>query len=213
MTPSLLIVEDDDELAHSLHDLFSAAGIPRIRRFKSPSQMMEVFLAVLADSDEPGCLLLDIRLPEMTGAALYAQLQSRGFLWPVIFMTGHGDLSMAVDLMKAGAFDYVTKPFDPMALIEKIKAATALSETQMGNHRFKRMHQEKLLSLTLHEKEVFSRILNNTTTREIADALKNSTRTIETHRANIFKKMAVNSALQMGQEHERFELMGGSKKP
>jgi two-component system response regulator DctR len=124
-------------------------------------------------------------------------------------MTGHGDLSMAVDLMKAGAFDYVTKPFDPMGLVEKINAAMARSQSQFLDFHFKRMQSEKLMSLTVHEREVFSRILKNKTTREIADFMGNSTRTIETHRANIFKKMAVNSALQMAQEHERFVLMGG----
>jgi two-component system response regulator DctR len=209
MTPLLLIVEDDVELGQSLEELFGAAGILRIRRFVSPHALLASLTEVYSESEQAGCLLLDIRLPDMTGAALFTHLQSLGFSWPVIFMTGHGDLSMAVDLMKAGAFDYVTKPFDPMGLIEKIKAAMTRSESQFFDLHFKRMQSEKLMSLTLHEREVFSRILKNKTTREIADFMGNSTRTIETHRANIFKKMAVNSALQMAQEHERFVLMGG----
>jgi two-component system response regulator DctR len=209
MTPLLLIVEDDDELGQSLEELFGAAGILRIRRFQSPNELLASLQEVYSASEEAGCLLLDIRLPDMTGAALYTHLQTLGFSWPVIFMTGHGDLSMAVELMKAGAFDYVTKPFDPMGLVEKINSAMVRSQSQFFDLHFKRMQSEKLMSLTVHEREVFSRILKNKTTREIADVMGNSTRTIETHRANIFKKMAVNSALQMAQEYERFVLMGG----
>lgn len=209
MKHQVMIIEDDDELAHSLSVLLDSAGMTDVIRFDSPAQFLLALPSLSEVMNEPGCMLLDIRLPDMSGAALYAHLQSLAFSWPVIFMTGHGDLSMAVGLMKAGAFDYVTKPFDPMGLIERIKAANMLSSTQLMDHRFKQDHKGKLASLTPHEIQVFTRILRNQTTREIAEAMENSTRTIETHRANLFKKMGASTALEMAQEQERFVRLGG----
>ena len=210
MKQQVMIVEDDDELANSLEVLLNSAGIADVLRFDSPAQFLSAYSSLTANLNDPGCLLLDIRLPDMSGPALYSHLRALEFPWPVIFMTGHGDLSMAVDLMKAGAFDYITKPFDPMGLIDRITAANLLSGTQNLDHLFKQAHREKLASLTPHESQVFVRILGNQTTREIAEAMKNSTRTIETHRANVLKKMAASSALEMAQEQEKFMLMGGT---
>lgn len=209
MKQQVMIIEDDDALANSLSVLLDSAGITDVSRFESPTRFLLEYPNLSQNMHQPGCLLMDIRLPEMSGAALYAHLQSLEFHWPVIFMTGHGDLSMAVDLMKAGAFDYVTKPFDPMGLIERIKAANMLSRTQLIDHEFKQAHMGKLASLTQHEIQVFTRILLNQTTREIAEAMDNSTRTIETHRANLLKKMDASSALEMAQEQERFVRLGG----
>jgi two-component system response regulator DctR len=152
---------------------------------------------------------MDIRMPDMTGSELFGLMRSQGFPWPVIFMTGHGDLSMAVDLMKAGAFDYVTKPFDPMGLLEKVQAATQLSSSKVADQVFKREHLARLQSLTHHESLVYARILSNQTNREIAEVLENSVRTIETHRANILKKMGKSSALELAQMQERFTILGG----
>ena len=124
-------------------------------------------------------------------------------------MTGHGDLSTAVDLMKAGTFDYVTKPFDTMRLFQRIKAATTLSQRQLADHWFNFEHHEKLASLTTHEREVFAGILGKQTSREIAEAMLNSARTIEQHRSNVFKKMGVVSALELAQNQDTFLLTGG----
>lgn len=209
MKQQVMIIEDDDALANSLSVLLDSAGITDVIRFESPTRFLLEYPNLSLDVHQPGCLLMDIRLPDMSGATLYSQLQSLAFHWPVIFMTGHGDLSMAVDLMKAGAFDYVTKPFDPMGLIERVKAANMLSRTLLIDHGFKHAHMAKLASLTQHEIQVFTRILLNQTTREIAEAMDNSTRTIETHRANLLKKMDASSALEMAQEQERYVRLGG----
>lgn len=189
--------------------MLHSAGISDVLRFGSAAHFLSAYPNFSACIHQTGCLLLDIRLPEMSGSALYSHLQSLEFPWPVIFMTGHGDLSMAVDLIKAGAFDYVTKPFDPMGLVERIKAANRLCDSLILERRFKQAHKDKLASLTPHEAQVFVRVLGNQTTREIAEAMDNSTRTIETHRANVLKKMGASSALEMAQEQERFMLMGG----
>ncbi|PUE11080.1 hypothetical protein B9Z51_01770 [Limnohabitans sp. T6-5] len=209
MSAHIFVIEDDVELAQSLKVLLTSAGVDSVRLFGSPLEFIKSYPSLTETLQEPGCVLLDMRMPDMTGSELFALMQSQNFPWPVIFMTGHGDLSMAVNLMKAGAFDYVTKPFDPMGLFEKVKAATQLSRVRITDQLFKREQLLKLNSLTHHESLVFARILNNQTNREIAEALENSVRTIETHRANILKKMGKSSALELAQLHERFTLLGG----
>lgn len=207
-TPTqVFIVEDEVELAQSLQLLFRSAGIAHSRHFASCTDFLDALPALNAHFQQPGCLLLDIRLPGMTGTELFAKLQKTGFPWPVIFMTGHGDLQMAVELMQQGALDYVTKPFDPMLLISKIRKACEVSERRLADASFSQTHENKLTQLTAHELQVFERILDNMTNREIAEALNNSTRTIETHRASILKKMNVASALELAQQHERFKLL------
>lgn len=209
MSSHIFVIEDDAELAQSLNVLLTSAGADSVRCFESPAQFIQSYPDLSGTLEEPGCVLMDIRMPGMTGPELFALMQSQNFPWPVIFMTGHGDLSMAVSLMKAGAFDYVTKPFDPMGLLEKVQAASKASNAKIADHVFKRLHLAKLQSLTPHESLVFSKILSNQTNREIAQMMENSVRTIETHRANILKKMGRSSALELAQIHERFTLMGG----
>jgi FixJ family two-component response regulator len=205
----VFIIEDDAALAKSLDTLLASAGLQYIQIFESATGFLNAFRTVQPLFQEPGCLLLDIRMPDMTGAELFHHLKAQGFAWPVIFMTGHGDLSMAVELIKSGAFDYLTKPFDPMGLIQKIQAAALVSTTRIAEQRFKSQHASKLHLLTPHEVQVFLRILNNQTNREIAEQMQNSTRTIENHRATILKKMGATSALELAQRHERFVLLGG----
>lgn len=205
----VFIVEDDLALAKSLVTLLSAAGLEQIQHFASAAVFLGACPSLTEVFHEPGCLLLDIRMPHMSGTELFHQLQAKGFAWPVLFMTGHGDVSMAVELIKAGAFDYLTKPFDPMGLLEKIRTAALSSTTRIAEQDFKQQHLKKLRALTPHEIQVFSKILNNQTNRDIAEELQNSMRTIENHRATILKKMAATTALELAQHHERFVLMGG----
>ena len=201
----VFIVEDDVALAKSLLTLLHSAGLEHVRHFDGAAPFLEAYDGLSEVLHAPGCLLLDIRMPHMSGSELFHQLQTRGFAWPVIFMTGHGDLAMAVELIKAGAFDYLTKPFDPMALIEKVKAAAHSSTARITDQDFKQQHLAKLRTLTPHEIQVFLKILNNQTNRDIAEEMQNSTRTIENHRAMILKKMAATTALELAQhvwEHE-----------
>lgn len=209
MKHHVLIIEDDAALARSLITLLTSAGLEKIQHFACGSDFMDAYPSLGEIFQEPGCLLLDIRMPTMTGSELFHQLKDKEFAWPIIFMTGHGDLSMAVELIKAGAFDYLTKPFDPMGLIEKIKAAAHLSTARIAEQGFKVQHLKKLRSLTPHEIQVFLKILNNQTNRDIAEEMQNSMRTIENHRATILKKMTASTALELAQHHERFTLMGG----
>lgn len=212
MTAHIFVIDDDDELSESLKVLFNSANENRVRCFESASQFVQLFPHLNEPSREPGCILLDIRMPDMPGYELFEFLQQHECAWPVIFMTGHGDLSMAVNLIKAGAFDYLTKPFDPVRLIEKVQQALTLSNERIQTRKFKREHLSKLRSLSPHEWEVFTHIMQSLSNREIAERLEKSIRTIETHRANILKKMGAASTLEMAQLHERFTLLGGHLK-
>jgi two-component system, LuxR family, response regulator DctR len=209
MNAHIFVIDDDLELSASLKVLFNSANENHVRCFDSASQFVREFPHLTEPLSEPGCILLDIRMPDMTGYELFAFLQQHECTWPVIFMTGHGDLSMAVNLIKSGAFDYLTKPFDPMGMIEKVQQALALSQERMRTQNFKREHLRKMQSLSPHEWEVFTHIMQSQSNREIAEHLEKSVRTIESHRANILKKMGTSSALELAKLHERFTLSGG----
>jgi FixJ family two-component response regulator len=203
----IFIVEDEAELGQSLQLLLRTAGLVNSHHFLSAIEFLDALPDLHENLQHPGCLLLDIRLPGMTGTELFTKLKEAQFIWPVIFMTGHGDIQMAVELLQQGAMDYVTKPFDPMLLIAKIEKAGELCHYRLVNASFSAQHRDKLMLLSGHEQPIFEKILNNMTNREIAEELKNSIRTIETHRANILKKMNVQSALELAQQHERYKLI------
>jgi two-component system response regulator DctR len=209
LTPWIWIVEDDVDLAESMELLFKSASLPSCIHLPSGQACLDLVEVERMRALQPGCILLDIRLGDLSGTEVFAKLQSLQCPWPVIFMTGHGDLQMAVDLLRQGAFDYVTKPCEPMVLVEKVTQALALSHDRVQLINEQRQHLERLSSLTKHEQLVLQFILSHKTNREIAEEMNNSTRTIETHRANILKKMETSSALELAQFHERFLLRGG----
>lgn len=208
-TPLIWIVEDDTALAESLQLLFGSAGLPACQHLPSGKACLDMVQVERLLEPQPGCVLLDIRLGDLSGTEVFAKLQALEWPWPVIFMTGHGDLQMAVDLLRQGAFDYVTKPCEPMLLVDKVTQALRVSHERIGQLREQRQHLERLNLLTKQEQLVFRSILSHKTNREIAEEMNNSTRTIETHRANILKKMETASALELAQVHERFLLRGG----
>lgn len=208
-TPLIWIVEDDTALAESLQLLFGSAGLPACQHLPSGKACLDMVQVERLLEPQPGCVLLDIRLGDLSGTEVFAKLQALEWPWPVIFMTGHGDLQMAVELLRQGAFDYVTKPCEPMLLVDKVTQALRVSHERIGQLREQRQHLERLNLLTKQEQLVFRSILSHKTNREIAEEMNNSTRTIETHRANILKKMETASALELAQVHERFLLRGG----
>jgi two-component system response regulator DctR len=209
LTPWIWIVEDDTDLAESLELLFKSADLPACRHLPSGQACLDLVEIERTRELQPGCILLDIRLGDLSGTEVFAKLQAQQCPWPVIFITGHGDLQMAVNLLRQGAFDYVTKPCEPMVLVEKVTQALAVSHDRVQLFNERKEHLDRLSSLTKHEQLVLQSILSHKTNREIAEEMNNSTRTIETHRANILKKMEASSALELAQVHERFLLRGG----
>ena len=149
--------------------------------------------------DQPCCLLLDVRMPGLSGLALFETLVERGLVevMPVIFLTGHGDVPTAVDMVKRGAFDFCEKPFSDNALVDRIEQAIARSSAVLAARRERQQLQGRLSELTQRERDVMERVARGLPNKLIADELDISVRTVEVHRARVFDKMNVRSAVEL----------------
>ena len=187
------LIDDDEAIRDAL------AWLLRSHRIESRAwDSAESFLADY-HVDMRGCLILDIRMSGMTGLELFEQLLNRGCAMPVIFLTGHADVPLAVRTVKKGAFDFLEKPFSDGELAERVVAALRLDEQ---NHRLATSNASidaRLQSLTTREKEVMKRILGGQYNKVIAADLQIAMRTVEVHRARIFEKMNVRSAVELAQ--------------
>ena len=191
------IIDDDAGVRDAL------AWLLRSRRL--PSQSYDSAEAFLADHpapwqpSDPSCLLLDVRMPGMSGLALFELLLERGIAqaWPVIFLTGHADVPTAVDSVKRGAFDFCEKPFSDNALVDRVEQALSLSRTRLAEHTRHQQLQQRLSELTEREHDVMRLVVEGLPNKLIADQLDISVRTVEVHRARVFDKMEVKSAVEL----------------
>jgi len=147
----------------------------------------------------PSCLVLDVRMPGMSGLALFDRLIERGLLQalPVIFLTGHGDVPTAVAAVKRGAFDFVEKPFSNNALVDRVELALTLSAEALAARRLQMQRGHQLAELTERERDVMKLVVDGRPNKLIAEALGISVRTVEVHRARVFEKMGVKSAVEL----------------
>jgi FixJ family two-component response regulator len=191
MTPKVLVVDDDAGVRNAMRVLLKSVGLD-----SASYGSAQEFLAAY-DSAQPGCLLLDIRMPGMSGLELQQQLNLRGAVIPVIFMTGHGDIPMAVEAMQHGAFDFLQKPFRDQDLIDRIQKAIAKDaelRKSLGEHeRIRR----RLESLTPREREVLDLMTQGKQNKAVAQALDVSPRTVEIHRARVMEKMNAHSVAEL----------------
>ncbi len=187
------IVDDDAAIRDALLWLFKSRSVPAMAWSSA-----EAFLGDYRD-DMAGCLLLDIRMTGMTGVELFEILRSRNCQLPVIFLTGHGDVAMAVAALKRGAYDFVEKPFDDNDLVDRVLAALEMDTRQRNEHASLASVETRLQRLTKREREVMDRILAGKLNKVIADELGIATRTVEVHRARLFEKMGVKSAVELAQ--------------
>jgi two-component system response regulator DctR len=198
--PMVYIVDDEDVLRDAL------AWLLRTRRLLSEAfASAEAFEAML-DARPPGpwptapsCLLLDVRMPGMSGLALFDRLVERGLTarLPVVFLTGHGDVPTAVSAVKRGAFDFVEKPFSDNALVDRIEQALEASRGSLEGQRERDKVAHALAELTEREREVMRLVIDGKPNKLVADALGISVRTVEVHRARVFDKMKVRSAVEL----------------
>ena len=194
---TVFIVDDDAGVREAL------AWLLRSRRLLSASYASaEDFEAMLEEGFRPGeacCLLLDVRMPGMSGLALFEQIAERGLVdaMPVIFLTGHADVPTAVDMVKRGAFDFCEKPFSDNALVDRIEEALRLSAQVLASQRRKGALQSRLGELTERERDVMGLVAKGIPNKLIADQLAISVRTVEVHRARVFDKMEVKSAVEL----------------
>jgi len=199
--PMVYLVDDETVVRDAL------AWLLRSRRLLSEGfANAEAFDAFLATRDgaggwpeAPSCLLLDVRMPGTSGLVLFDRLVERGLTGalPVIFLTGHGDVPTAVSAVKRGAFDFVEKPFSDNALVDRVQQALALSGEVIQRRRAHRLLERALAELTEREREVMQRVIAGLANKLIADELDISVRTVEVHRARMFEKMNVRSAVEL----------------
>jgi FixJ family two-component response regulator len=189
--PVVMVVDDDSGVRNAMRSLLKSVGLESALYASA-----QEFLAAYQPA-QPGCLVLDIRMPGMSGLELQQQLNLRGAVIPVIFMTGHGDIPMAVEAMQHGAFDFLQKPFRDQDLLDRIQRAIAKDAEQrqsLGEHERIKSHLE---TLTAREREVPDLLTQGKQNKAIAQDLGVSPRTIEIHRARVMEKMAAQSVAQL----------------
>lgn len=197
MNATVYLVDDDEAIRDALGWLLQSRGL-ECRGYASAEDFLARWTPALA-----GCLLLDIRMNGMSGLQLFDKLHELGNRLPVIFLTGHGDVPMAVSALKKGAFDFVEKPFDDNELVNRVLEAISCDTRRRAAEADNDSLRSRLDSLTARERQVMTLILAGKFNKVIADELNISMRTVEVHRANLFEKMGVRTAVELSQ------LMGG----
>jgi two-component system response regulator DctR len=193
MSPRAYLVDDDEAIRDSLGWLLESRGVACVS-YPSAEDFLAAWAPPLA-----GCLLLDIRMDGMSGPELFDVLRERGSRLPVIFLTGHGDVPMAVSALKKGAFDFVEKPCNDNELVNRVIEALKLDENQRAAASGADSVNTLVSRLTTREQQVMERVLAGKLNKVIADELQISMRTVEVHRANLFEKMGVRTAVELAQ--------------
>ena len=193
----VLVVEDDHSLRSAIASALKVRGIDHLE-FENAAEVSVVLRG--GSVTKPTCMLLDIRLGSgPSGLSVFDEISELGLTArvPVVFMTGHGDLETAVDVMRSGAFDFVTKPFSTPELMKKIESALAVSAAANKHATEEQKVRGLTEQLTDKESEVMHLMIAGKTNREIAEICGNSTRTVELHRARIFDKLEVSNAVEL----------------
>ena len=185
------IVDDDPSVRHSLTWLIESVGM-RVMTYASPSEFLQEYREGGA-----GCLILDVRMPETSGLDLQEQLIKGGFMLPIIIITGHADVPMAIRALKAGAFDFIEKPFNDQLLIERIQQAIEHCNNLTVKTQRRQKVIEMLSKLTAREKQVLDGVVAGKSNKVIAKELAISIKTVEVHRANVMSKMEANSLSEL----------------
>ncbi|HEY0682272.1 MAG TPA: response regulator transcription factor [Steroidobacter sp.] len=193
--PVVYIVDDDDGMRRALSTLLTTIGHTTVT-YASPAEFLSKY-----DPGRPSCLVLDVRMPEMSGLEVQQQLNRTGSILPVILITGHGDIPMAVQAMKDGAFDFLQKPFRDEELLDRIRRAL---QRDVENRESIQRHadlRQRASSLTPREREVMAMVVDGRANKVIAIDLGLSERTVEIHRANVMEKMGASSAAHLVKMH------------
>jgi two-component system, LuxR family, response regulator FixJ len=193
--PTIYVVDDDDGMRRALDTLLSTVGY-KTAVFSRPGEFLAQF-----KPEAHSCLVLDIRMPEMSGLEVQQQLNRRGSMLPVIFITGHGDVPMAVQAMKEGAFEFIQKPFRDQDLLDRINHALKQDADNRTNAARRSEVQHRLESLTPREKQVMNFIVDGSANKVIAIDLGLSERTVEIHRAKVMEKMGARSVAHLVKLH------------
>ena len=187
----VLIVDDDPDVRDSLRALLESAGFD-VCDFDSAKKVL-----VEPSLSHGACLIADIRMPDMDGLQLQEELAKRQIAIPVIVVTGHGDVPLAVRAMKAGAVDFIEKPFDGEQMLETVRRATALSHQERSQAALAQLAENNVALLTARERQVLEQLIAGRSNKVIAYELDISPRTVEIHRAHLMEKMKARSLSEL----------------
>jgi len=198
------VVDDDDSFRAAIERRLKLAGY-EVATYPSAQQLLDR----PPDEDEPGCILLDVRIPGLSGPELQGRLNELGSTLPIVFLTGHADTPTTVRTIKAGAEDFLTKPVESEQLLHAIERALARHATVRGErHRIEEM-QALVAALTPREREVFGLVVRGKLNKQIAHELGTTERTIKAHRHQVMEKIKVQSLAELVSLAERLGLLGG----
>ena len=184
---TVFIIDDDAAVRDSIQELVESVGL-QARTFPSAQKFLDVFRTGWS-----GCLVLDVRMGGMGGMALQSKLNEQGVTIPVIFISGHGDISMAVRVLKAGALDFIQKPYQEQQLLDAINSTLAVDAAQREAISDSNLIDQQLASLTDREREVLEKVLEGGTSKQTARDMGISPRTVEAHRHSLLRKFNVGS--------------------
>jgi RNA polymerase sigma factor (sigma-70 family) len=187
LLPTVFVVDDDSAARSSLRLLLRSLGLPAAT-YDSARAFLDAY-----HGDQPGCLLLDIRMPGMSGLELQRELNLRGVRIPIVFITGHGDVAMAVEAMQHGASDFLQKPFRDQDLLDRVQQALARDAQQRSDTQSQDEIRRRLASLTARERDVLRLVADGTPNKVAAHELGISQRTVEIHRSRVMEKMGASS--------------------
>jgi len=185
--PVVYVIDDDQSMREAVQDLIASVGL-EARGFASPREFLDA-----SRPDAPGCLVLDVRLPGSSGLNFQQELARAGVLLPVIFITGHGDIPMSVRAIKAGAVEFLTKPFRDQELLDAINAAVERNRAQRGEAAVLDDLRQRYAALTPREREIMALVIVGRLNKQIAGDLGLSEVTVKVHRGQIMRKMRARS--------------------
>ncbi len=186
--PALAVVVDDDpSVRDALNSLLRSIGL-QTRLLGSPAELLQAALP-----DVPGCIVLDVRLPGISGLDLQGQLAGQGIHLPIVFMTGHGDIPMTVRAMKAGAVDFLSKPFRDQDMLDAVSAAIERDRQRRQESAARDSLDSRYATLTPREREVMAHVVAGLMNKQVAGVLNLSEITVKIHRGNVMRKMGVRS--------------------
>lgn len=187
-SPALAVVVDDDpSVRDALDSLLRSIGL-QTRVLGSPAELLQAALP-----DVPGCIVLDVRLPGISGLDLQGQLAGQGIPLPIVFMTGHGDIPMTVRAMKAGAVDFLSKPFRDQDMLDAVSAAIERDRQRRQESAARDSLDSRYATLTPREREVMAHVVAGLMNKQVAGVLNLSEITVKIHRGNVMRKMGVRS--------------------